>query len=110
MRCQCEIKSSNHSPGDCYNEGTIRVLRQREEILVCNKCTLSGDVRLDTIIKCTPGGRMIKEIIINANEVEILLEALSIAFLKTGARRYDKMRSQLMNRKAELVFGEEKVK
>lgn len=46
------------------------------------------------------------EIKISFKESEILIEALSIAFLKTGAKKFDSIRSSIMNRKVqELIDG-----
>lgn len=45
---------------------------------------------------------------IQAKDLEVILEALSIAFLKTGAKKFDRLRSWLMNKKAEELLVENK--
>jgi hypothetical protein len=45
--CQCPKTGYDHAAGTCPKWGQFRVRRGEVELLLCQDCTLSGDVRLD---------------------------------------------------------------
>lgn len=48
-----------------------------------------------------------KSIELSLTDVEVILEALTLAYLKTGARKFARLRDWLLNKKVESLYVKE---